>query len=210
MNFSDHLTEKGVKNLFYLTALENLESILERGILCRDLARQHIKVDISSDRVQRGRMENFPNVHQHVPLYFAHNTPMLYVCVSPKRGNNQSVILLKISSEVANFDAVCFSDGKTANGANLYTNPDDLKKLDWEIINSDLSAWGEDRSGRDWPDIRSSEIFVPKECDAFYIRGIYFQSRLAEGWSKVGKILEHASWSGKIFVENSLTEKGIW
>jgi len=205
MRFSDHLVKNGVKNLFYLTALENLESILQHGILCRDFARQHIKVDISSDRVQRGRMDNFPEVHKYVPLYFAPNTPMLYVCASLKRNNMESVILLKISSEIVNFGEVYFSDGKTANGANLYTDPDDLTKSGWEIINNPYPAYSED-----WTHARSSEIFVPEECDSSYIQGVYFQSRLAEGWSKAGKILDHASWSGKIFVENSLTERGIW
>jgi len=205
MNFSDHLTQKGVKNLFYLTALENLESILRRGILCRDLARQHIKKDISSDRVQRGRMGNFPEVHKYVPLYFAPNTPMLYVCASPKRSNKETVVLLKVSNKVTNFDGIRFSDGKTANGANLYTDPGDLAKLDWKIINNPYPAYYED-----WTHVRSSEIFVPEECHAHYIQGVYFQSRLADGWSKVGKILDHVSWSGEIFVENSLTEKGIW
>jgi len=205
MSFSKRLADCGVKTLFYLTALENLESILRHGILCRDSARQHIKVDISSDRVQRGRMGNFPDVHKYVPLYFAPNTPMLYVCASPRRSDMKSVVLLEISSDVANLGEVRFSDGKTANDANLYTDPDDLTKLDWKIINNPYPAYYEH-----WTHVRSSEIFVPKECATSYIRGIYFQSRLAEGWSKVGKILDHASWSGKIFVENSLTEKGIW
>jgi len=206
MNFSDHLAKNGVRNLFYLTALENLESILQHGILCRNLARQHIKLDISSRQVQRGRKDNFPQVHSYVPLYFASNTPMLYVCASPKRDNRESVILLNISSKVANLGEIYFSDGKTANGANRYTAPGDLAKLNWGIIDNPNPAFLDA-----WTHVRSSEIFVPKKCDASYIQGVYFQKRLADGWSKIGKIMDDSECSHKIFVENSLTaEKGIW
>ena len=205
MNFSEHLAEHGVVGLFYLTSFKNLESILERGILCRQSAKKYQSDDISLEDVQRLRKA----YHSKVPLFFASNTPMLYhVCT--KDGRNYDVVMLEISPDVANRAGVSFFDeNAAASDANKYTDPSDLHKLDWHVIHSPAPAWGTDRHGRNWKGARSAEIHIPDVCPASYLRKIYFQSNLVDGRSKLSKIIADSPQSHEILLTDSLTPTGI-
>lgn len=137
---------------------------------------------------------------------------MLNVCTGAERGkgNRDDVILLNIAIEAANSKEALFSDGNVGKGAIVYGDPSDLNKLGWDIIylRSPAYPW-EDRHGRNWGLIRSSEFLMHESCEASYIQGVYFQSRLAEGWSRIGKTPDDSGCAHKIFVENSLTPSGI-
>ena len=199
MNFSEHLAKHGVVDLFYLTSFKNLESILERGILCRQSAKKYQTDDISLEDVQRLRKA----YHSKVPLFFASNTPMLYrVCT--KDGRNYDVVMLEISPDVANRAGVSFFDeNAAASGANEYSDPNDLDKLDWHIILRRVAYWGR------WLSIKAAEIHIPEVCPASYIRQIYFQSNLSNGRSKLSKIISDSPQSHEILLTDSLTPTGI-
>ncbi len=200
MNFSEHLAEHGVSRLFYIASLKNLESILERGILCRQSAGKYQPVDISSEDVQRLRAA----YHSKVPLFFAPNTPMLYVCINSKGEGSQDVIMLDISPEVTNRGGVSFFDGNAAaGGTKKYSDPVDLDKLNWDVILKRVAWYGE------WKRIKGAEIHIPKVCPPSYIRGIYFQSCLVDGYSKLSKIVSKFSQSHEILINNSLQSIGI-
>lgn len=196
MNFSQHLASHNVTSLFYLTSVDNLEPILKRGILCRELAQEHEYADISCNSVQRRRI----GYHSHVPLFFTDNTPMLYVCVK----TSADVILLEIASEVTNRDGVMFFDGNAAAGQTLqYNDPTDLNLLDWKVIHSRRGAYGSS-----WKRIRSAEVHIPQVCPASYITGVYFQLNLDGGYSKLQKIINDSPQSHDIFIDDSLTRTG--
>ncbi len=201
MNFSEHLAKHDVTNLFYMTTLDNLESILKRGILCRRSAGKYPYNDISSNSVQSRRVK----YHSFVQLFFADNTPMIYVCTDSNSEQCRKIILLEIASEVANCTGVVFFDGNAAaHETQQYNDPRDLNKLDWKIIFSPRGAWGEQ-----WKRIRAAEIHIPECCPASCIQGVYFQSRLTGGHSKITKILNEFPALHKIFVKDSLTSTGI-
>ncbi len=202
MKFSEHLTNYGVTKLFYLAPIENLSEILKRGILCRQLAEKYQSYDISAQYAQINRKKNYPRVHSYVPLFFADNTPMLYNRV--ERYGMENVILLEISPEVTNKDGILFFDGSAAKKSNKYDNPVYLGKLNWDIISDRRGAWAEP-----WISIRSAEIHIPECCPASYIQGVYFQSRLTGGQSKITKILNEFPALHKIFVKSLLTSTGI-
>lgn len=197
MNFSKHLAKYNVTRLFYLTSLENFDSILERGILCKEDAAPYQVHDISDRSVQSRRSE----YHSHVPLFFADDTAMLYNCV--KKYDN--VILLEIMPEATDCEGVLFFDGNAASVATQkYNAPEDLGKLDMDILFSRGPAFFGERKR-----IRAAEVHIPRVCEASYIKGIYFQQRLSGGWTRIGEIIDNCPQSCKIFVKNSLTEHGI-
>jgi len=80
-----HLARRGRQNteIFYVAPIDNLPSILERGVLPHNAAPRDRK-DISDPNVQRNRAErrievapgDFRALHDLVPLYFTYSTPM--------------------------------------------------------------------------------------------------------------------------------------
>lgn len=203
---SERLRANNIDRFFYLTALANLKSILAHGILCRNAAGKLPHVDISDRDVQRHRGD----LHRYVPLFFADNTPMLYVCTEER----DDVVLLEVSTDAVNRNGVWFTDGNAAaiksGRTTEYDNPEDLEKLDWEIIFSCNPATGTDRHGRDWKRIRAAEMLIPGKCPATHIQGVYFQRRLPKNMrEKLREIRDNSPHSREIFLKPSLTPQGI-
>ncbi|MDA7969688.1 MAG: DUF4433 domain-containing protein [Gammaproteobacteria bacterium] len=197
MTLSKQLLIYGVTRLFYLTPLANLESILSRGILSRHAAAQLAHEDISDQDVQNRR----GNLHSYVPLYFAANTPMLYVCAN----QYSEIVLLQISPDVANIEKVCFADGNAAASATYIGNdPEKLAKFKWRIIFSPRGySWG------DWKRIKSAELLVPNVCPPAHIQGVYYQPKPESIREKLQKILDNSPHSREIFLKPDLTPQGI-
>lgn len=171
---SVHLRNYGVTSLWNVTHLRNLASLLERGILCwNDTNQVPDRVDIAERQVQQRRGPRYyatlritVNPHAHVPLFFADNTPMLYVTSS-----DNAVILLELRAEVADAPNVFFSDANVASEFHqLYSDPADLANLDWDVI--------KDRRGArypDWKRKRSAEVLIPTCCPASMISKVHVQ-----------------------------------
>lgn len=171
------LQRYGVKALWYVVHINNLLSILKNGILCRnEVLRRNLKFkDISYLSVQKRRTE----FHNYVPLFFADNTPMLYVCL---QNDPERIVLLEIDVDVANLEGVIFSDGNVAsNNSKIYKNSSDLAKLDWNtILNSDPAFYDEMKRKR------SAELLIPNTVPSQYIRCIHVPESMSE--SKVKKL----------------------
>lgn len=157
---SSALQEYGVKALWYLTHIANLSSILNNGILCRnEISQRGIEFkDISDPKVQRWRKKTY----DYVPLFFADNTPMLFVCW--QKFPNE-IILLEIDLRIADTEGVLFSDGNIASQeTKIYKNFQDLANLDWKIILDRRGAYG-----KEWKRKRSAELLVPKRVPQEFI-----------------------------------------
>lgn len=173
MRFSEHLAQYGINALFYIAHLANLASILENGILCRNLAerRRYIAADISNQDVQERRKEFFG----YAPLFFRNNPPMLYDVL--KKPFNQGVLLLEISTAATNVVGVRFSNGNAASPqTETYFNPLDLRKLKWNLIKSAPKDFNDMLAHKS---ARSSEMLIPKRCSPHRIRRVHALSREA-------------------------------
>jgi len=166
-------------SLWYITHIDNLESILRNGIFshkeCQKMGIKHI--DVSDHGVQKRRKE----FHNYVPLFFATNTPMLYVVLKKFK----EIVLLEINILILSHYKIKFSDGNIASSdTTIFTDLQDLEKLDWGIILSPYPAyWGE------WKRKRSAEVLVPKRIDPKYITGIHCPEDEPETYSKVLNIV---------------------
>jgi hypothetical protein len=110
--------------------------------------------------------------HRHVPLFFADNTPMLFVTWS-----NKHVILVEISPEAADKPNVCFSDmNVAATGHSIYSDPADLANLHWPIIRSRHGAFG-----ADWKRKRAAEMLIPNNCPPSFFKTIHVQPAVIDG-----------------------------
>ncbi|VVP88571.1 hypothetical protein PS938_01356 [Pseudomonas fluorescens] len=131
---------------YHFTLIENLDSILENGILAtnfknkknishKDIANAGIQCRRSTMMVGKG-----PGgvVHDYVPFYFAKRTPMLLSLVKTKNIDQNDVIYLAVSVNKILDRNVIFSDASanTAIPPNFYAEAKSLENLDWEVIDS--------------------------------------------------------------------------
>lgn len=91
---------------------------------------------------------------------------MLYVTA---KAHGERVCLLEIAVNVCHRPGTLFSDGNVANSeTSIFSDSENLCRLDWEIICSESAAWG-----RDWKRVRSAEILVPQMVEPDYITAIH-------------------------------------
>lgn len=169
---SQALQEYGIQALWYVTHLANLVSIVEHGILSRaEICRKNLQFeDISNWEVQRRRI----CYHDYVPLFLVPHTPMLYNCW---RIHGGAIAVVEVDIQIADFRSVKFSDGNIASsGTNIYSDPKDLKNLDWKVIRAPWGAYSPE-----WKRKRSAEILVPRFVPRRYIKCIHLNSR-KEWW----------------------------
>lgn len=136
--------------------------------------------------------------HEDVPLFFIDNPPMLHTVIYNQ--NNTDITLLEISPEATNCTGVKFSYGNVAeNAKNIYNDPDDLKKLDWDwdvIISPNY---------QDHQFMSDPEMLIPERVDSQYIDGIYYRPKLRpEKEEELQSLVDNPERATKIFIEGSL------
>jgi ssDNA thymidine ADP-ribosyltransferase, DarT len=109
MEFSD------IHELHYITHIENLTSIKERGILSHSLAQQinHTKIDMQEvqDRREIKRVPGGQKLHEYANLYFNARNPMLY-----KRKNMYlDICVLRVKVDVLDLPGVVVVTGNAAS-----------------------------------------------------------------------------------------------
>lgn len=167
-NKLEETLEKYVRyNLYHLTHKDNLNDIVSYGLCSREMLEidSFDFVDISDHSVQRRRI----NYHQYVPLFFADNTPMLYVTFDKY---DEKVVLIEIDKKIILNPKlhIIISDGNIACSESKYLESFDinqriefLKKMDWNIINNQGGAFS-----REWKRIRSAEVLVYGKISNYY------------------------------------------
>lgn len=148
----------GIDYLYHMTHKNNLQNILQNGLLSHNQARNSrlTQVDIADNQVNDRRLRNEPiyqkSIHDYVPLYFNPKNPMLY-----RRGNIQNeIIILAIDSNLLYQSNTVFTNGNAAAGAtSFFSNPNDLTKLNWTCINAEY--WNDIVDGKR---IKCSEVLV--------------------------------------------------
>lgn len=163
--------------LFYITHIDNMESILKHGILSHNLAHEKgiVRNDISNLTVnaRRNRFEASlgGNIHDYSPLYFNHKNPMLYTLCKNKDKN--TLVLLRINPHILLIDDVAFSDGNAASSStNFFKNIEDFNKLNWNLIKK--GSWYNYELGiEEGRRIMCSEVLVKNKIPLFIINDIF-------------------------------------
>ena len=157
-----------IEHLYYLAPLDNLASIVNRGLLSHNRAHRegHLATDISLLTVndRRGQKEAYGRVlHDYVPLYFNPKNPMLY-----RRQGEYDIAIVLLDSGLLFQNGTVFTDGNAASGATSFFNDiKEIDKLDWQCIRAD---WY-----RDLPDgirRRCAEVLVPDTIHPRFIKQV--------------------------------------
>lgn len=193
----NYLEKFDIKSLWYITHINNVSSIIKKGIFCRDILQSKgIKViDVSNEQVQFRRRQ----YHEYVNFYIADNTPMLYVVI---RDYGDRIVMLEIDSLKVMQKDIIFTDGNAAsNNTRFFSTFDCLSKLDWNIIKARRGAYSFDDKR-----IRAAEFLIKNNVEPGCIKGIHVQS--SKSMDKVKGIL-NALGKNKIFIRKDLTMYGV-
>jgi hypothetical protein len=113
-----------VKNLFYITHVENVDSIIRRGILAHSVVEcEGVPFMPIYDEaiVANRRAKSTPagtSLWHYANLYFQPRNPMLYRVICEKDKNDIAVI--SVRHDVLNLDGVVITDGNAANAPTLF------------------------------------------------------------------------------------------
>lgn len=170
--------------IYRITHYKNLPFILQNGIHCPNSNIQDpnfIQIGFPSLINQRNErpvpVEPFGTLADYVPFYFTVKSPMLYVIAM---GNHPEVIrtsqeeIIYIVSSVEKLEELkiryVFTDRHAKlDYAQFYNKCADLRKLNWDIIESD--KWGT-QYGTERKEIKQAECLVYKHLPLSAIIGI--------------------------------------
>ena len=165
------------KYFYYFSFLDNLESIISNGILSKnEITKKKINTKSFADvDVQNYRKDKDffitgsqrKNLHDLVPLYLNSKTPTLYA----RKDIQNQLFFLSINSKKLITDMninFAFTDGNATNQiTKSYWKLDNLKNLNWEIING--LSWNDKQDGKR---IRNSEFLIFPKIETKYIETI--------------------------------------
>lgn len=150
-----------IKSLYYITHIENLPSIIERGIL------SHSKVEemnvaftpiYDGNIVSKRKNKLTPggkSLWEYANLYFQVRNPMLYRVIHEAK-NKEDIAIIGVSPQVLNEPGTILTDGNAANDPTQFYDVAKGRQVllaQWKIINSE---W--------WNDLDGSKRKIMSEC----------------------------------------------
>lgn len=168
--------ERGeVRELHFITSIENLDSIVKRGILSHNRAARIDHRSVASESVQdRRRYNRVPgasSLHSYANLYFHARNPMMSRLLFD---GYEDLIVIKVSHTVLDIPDTVVTDGNAAaDGTRFYPSPEGLRNLDSKMIYR--KRWTDENSWpvKEWKRARNAEVLVPNVVPSRYIEGCY-------------------------------------
>ena len=163
MKPSERFTELTAQTgLYNIQAIDNIPSIMQRGLLSNERASRLNHVSIAMNEVQAHRaLIRIPNgleLHQYASLYFDPRNPML----SKRRSQNEEICILKFDRIILDFDGVILSDkNASSNYAAFYEAGVGLEKIDFDLVYA--KYWTDDNHYENYrkKSIKCAEVLVP-------------------------------------------------
>ena len=149
-----------IRNLYYITLIDNLPSILEKGILSHErIEEEHVQTEriYNIDIVNRRREKITPDeksLWSYANLYFQPRNPMMYSVVHEKGAKDLAVV--SVAKKILQTPGVFITDGNAANAPTQFYFPSNgLKMLrqQWEIVQNE---W--------WNNLDGSKRKIMAEC----------------------------------------------
>lgn len=167
-----------VGELFYITAIDNVPSMLRLGILSHARAARlgHRSIALESVQAIRARkpVPGGRRLHEYANLYICQRNAMM-VYVIRNFTPHDSLAVLRISPEVLMLPGVVIADGNAARSrTTFHPSPNGLARLDGAMIHAEwwtrdpdpLVNWEHKR-------VKQAEVLVPDLVEPAMIRGAY-------------------------------------
>ena len=170
-----------IRELYYITHIDNLSSILDRGVL------SHAKMEAEGvhstpiydvEIVSRRNSKTTPdkrNLWSYANLYFQPCNAMMYRVVHEKESKN--LVVVGVSTKVLTEQGTFITDGNAAHETTQFYYPSkglEILRQQWSIIRSDW--WNRDDGSK-----RKimAECLIPEHVKPEYIQNIYVASNSA-------------------------------
>lgn len=169
-----------VREIHYIAHLDNLASILTRGILNHADAAKLRHVSIAMKEVQDRRAQkvvpNGQRLHLYANLYFSARNPMMYA----RKEKHAEICVLRVSPNVLDIPGAIVTDGNAGSDYTaFFPSPEGLDHLDSELVFA-RSWWHEDEI--EWWNrkrVRCAEVLIPGRVPPEYITGAYLSCEAA-------------------------------
>ncbi len=172
-------TKHPIKGLYYITHIDNIPSILKRGILSHKLVEEQqvgftpiYDAQIVSNRRKRLTPDG-KSLWEFANLYFQPRNPMLYRVISEK--DKRSIAIVSVNPQVLNIPGAFVAIGNAASPlSDILSAPAGLEGITemWDVINND---WWKEEDGSKRKIM--AECLVPDVVPPDYIHSIYVTSR---------------------------------
>jgi hypothetical protein len=177
-----------VKALWYITHFNNVQSIMQRGILCHNAALELDPTRIDDTDVNKRRDRRITHnrtLHDYANLYFHPRNGMMFRKVYGDNVNRVDLVLIKVSKEIFQIEDVLMSDMNAAKDGALIRP--------WKVILPKLETaqifakyWNDpDETVRKQKMARMmAEVLVPDCVATKFITGVTVASYQAEDRAK--------------------------
>ena len=169
--------EVGIEGLYYITHFDNVQSILNTGILCHtEIEKRNIKyttiynsgvMNIRADKI----LPNGQALYDYANLYFQPRNAMLYSLVMSPNVDKKKLAIIYVKKQILNSQGVFISMGNAASSVSEFLPVEKAKSKFAELAKWIDNDWwkSDDGSKRKM----MSECLVPSVVKPEYIQGIY-------------------------------------
>ena len=166
-----------VKELHFITSIDNLGSIMMRGILSHNRVSRIQHKSVAYESVQdRRRGKSVPgglSLHSYANLYFHARNSMMY-CLQ----DLTDLVVIRVSSDVLDIPDTVITDGNAATWNTRFDpSPEGLSNLDSKLVFArywtDSDYWTYVEKKR----VRNAEVLVPNLVPSRYIEGCYVDTQ---------------------------------
>ena len=156
--------------LYNIQAIDNIPSIMKRGLLSHEKARVIDHTSIAMENVQQRRnIVSIPNgmlLHKYANLYFSSWNPML----SARRSENENICILMFDSTVLDIEGVVISDRNASSEyASFYSPMEGLQTIDFDMVYA--RSWTDDNPYEylKKKSVKCAEVLIPYKISYDYI-----------------------------------------
>jgi len=170
------MKREDLRELHYITPIENVPSILRHGILSHARARRFAHRSVAMNVMQNRRSKVVipgagRKLHEYANLYICARNPMLY------KLRSEAICVLSISTEVLDLEGVIVTDQNAAgNYVGFWPAPDGLRHVNRELTFAE--DWRDPDPIQYWRKkaAKCAEVLVPDRVPPKYIQHAYVAS----------------------------------
>lgn len=195
-----------LRKAYHFTSLQNLESIIESGLLSTNikLAKGVGHINVAEESIQNRRStmivpgQNGRVVHDYVPFYFAKKTPMQLAVLNKKNVDQELLIYFSIPVSIIESRAGVLFTNASANtdiAPNFYSVHElpSLNDLNWNVIDDNRWSYPDDDERHQ----KMAELLIPDQV---------FLSEISEIITWNGSISNYVK---RIFEENKIAHPPV-
>lgn len=169
------MTRNDIKELHYITPIENIGSVLRHGILSHNQAKKFNTKSVALEEVQKRRQpKRVPGgrpLHNYANLYFHARNPMMF----KRKDLHMELCIVRINPKILDTPGVIVTDMNAAKDFARFMDVDQgLKTLDADMVFAeDWRHPGDPSLYYRHRGIKCAEVLVPDKVPPTYIRGVY-------------------------------------